>query len=325
MKILALIGAGQWGRNYVNTIKSLPGCKLKYICATSIKTLNSFDSDYIKLTNYKSLFKYSDIDGVIIATPGSTHFKISSELLKNGFNLLVEKPLTVNYQEALKLKDIYDNLKKKPAVLVGYIDLYNPPFIKLQEYTNSIGEIRYISFEGLNNGVFRSDMSVIWEWGPHGVSMILKILKLKPEEVTAWAVSSLYPNSKLYDMAFIRLVFPNGTVAFIKVSWLSAVKKRELVVVGTKDTIIYNNLAEKKLTYFKDMGPEFLKGEFRQKEPKISYPAYSDDLPLGAEVLNFLQVIKGEKDQTDINQALLVSKILDLAQQSIIKKTPIRF
>lgn len=325
MMTLALIGAGQWGKNYISTIKSLSGCKLKYICATSEQTLDLFSGDYIKLRNYQDLFKCTDIDGVIIATPGSTHFKIASELLRNGFNLLVEKPLTISYKEALKLKDIYDNLEKKPILLVGNIDLYNPPFIKLQECINSIGEIRYISFEGLNNGVVRNDMSVIWEWGPHGVSMVLSIMKQEPREVTGWAVSSLQPKSKLYDVASIRLVFPNRVSAFIKVSWLSPLKKRELVVVGSKDTIIYDNLAEKRITYFSDMGPEKSGDKYIKRDPRINYPVYSSRLPLELEILNFLQVIKGEKNQIDINQALLVSKILDLAEQSIIKRVPVKF
>lgn len=325
MITLALIGAGQWGKNYINTIKSLPDCKLKYICAKNSQTLNLFPDDYIKITNYQDLFKCTDIDGIIIATPGATHFKIASELLKNGYNLLVEKPLTISYVETLQLKEIYDNLEKKPVILVGHIDLYNPPFVKLQEYINNIGEIRYLTFRGLNYGTFRNDISVIWEWGPHGVSMILGIMKQEPREVTAWAVSSLQSNSKLYDLAFIRLVFPNGVTAFIEISWLFPVKKRELVVVGSKDTIIYNNLAEKKITYFEDMGPEMTGDKFIKKEPKISYPSYSNELPLKLEILNFLQTIEGKKNQTDINQALLVSKILDLAEQSISKRAPVKF
>lgn len=325
MITLALVGAGQWGKNYIHTIKSLPDCRLKYICAKSSQTLSLFNDDYIKATNYRDLFKFTDIDGVIIATPGSTHFKIASDFLKKGYNLLVEKPLTVSYKEALNLKNLYENLKKKPVVLVGYIDLYNSPFIKLQEYLNSIGEIRYISFEGLNNGVFRSDMSVIWEWGPHGVSMVLSTIKQEPKEVTAWAVSSLHPKMKLYDLAFIRLVFPNRVSAFIKVSWLSPLKKRELVVVGSKDTIIYDNLAEKRITYFSDMGPERSGDKYIKRDPRISYPAYSSRLPLELEISNFIKVIKSKKSQNDINQALLVSKILDLAEQSISKGRPVKF
>ena len=31
--ILALIGAGRWGKNYLESCKSLPGIKIGYICA----------------------------------------------------------------------------------------------------------------------------------------------------------------------------------------------------------------------------------------------------------------------------------------------------
>ena len=66
---LALIGIGAWGKNYITTCKKLPNISIKYLCATSKKNLDTYSGNYIKTTNYKDLFNYSDIDGVIVATP----------------------------------------------------------------------------------------------------------------------------------------------------------------------------------------------------------------------------------------------------------------
>ena len=69
---LALIGVGAWGKNYISTLKSFTDCRIKYLCAESTKSLNVYGDDYIKVTDYKELFSFPDIDGVIIATPNST-------------------------------------------------------------------------------------------------------------------------------------------------------------------------------------------------------------------------------------------------------------
>src|SRR5579871_4522232 len=100
MVTLALVGIGSWGKNYIATCKNLPNVHLKYLCAASEKRFTSYPGNYIKITNYKDLFAYSDIDGVIIATPNATHDEISYEFIKRGIYVLVEKPMSENYQKA---------------------------------------------------------------------------------------------------------------------------------------------------------------------------------------------------------------------------------
>ncbi len=45
----------------------------------------------------------SDVDGVIIATPVRTHYRLAKEALLHGKHVLVEKPLTANVAEAEEL------------------------------------------------------------------------------------------------------------------------------------------------------------------------------------------------------------------------------
>lgn len=314
---LALIGVGRWGKNFISTISSIPDCRLKYICAHTNENLKTFSDDYTKVRNYRDLFKYKDIDGLIVVTPGSTHFEIAYEFLKKGYNLFIEKPLTTDYKQALKLKKVYDS--KKSAVLVGHIDLYNPPFIKLKKITKDIGQIQYLTFEGLNNGPVRSDMSVLWEWGPHGIAVVLDLLKIKPEKVAAWAINSLKPKGNLNDMVLIQLRFPNKAVAIIKVGWLSPIKKRELVVVGSKSTVVYDNLADKKVAYFENISPLRIGDNFIKREPQVSHPSVSGEAPLKLEILEFIKAIKQQRRVriSDLDFGVEVIELLHLAEQSI--------
>ena len=60
----------------------------------------------------------SDYDAAVLSTPATTHFSIGSQLLK-GLNVLIEKPLATNVEEAQNLIDIAENNKLK--LMVGYI------------------------------------------------------------------------------------------------------------------------------------------------------------------------------------------------------------
>lgn len=313
---LALIGVGQWGKNIINAVSSIPQCNLKYICAQSKETLESFSDKYIKVTDFQELFKFKDIDGIIIATPGSTHFKIALDCIKRGYNIFIEKPLTTSYKDALKLKKNYDN--KKSVVFIGHIYLYNPAILKIKELFDTIGSIEYITFEGSSNGPFRSDMSALWEWAPHGISICLNLMSNKPLTVSAWGINKLRPGTKLFDMFIIHLEFPNKVSTFIKGSWLYPLKKRELVVIGSKSTIVFDDLAAQKLTLYQDIGPSVQKNKVVKNLAKISYPEYDKELSLNKELLEFIECIKGKVvSKTNFNHAIEVIKIIDLAEQSI--------
>jgi len=77
--VLALIGKGKWGQNYINTISGMSECILP---PENIKTLN-----------YPELFSYKGVDGVIIASPTVTHYPIAKACIEHGLNILIENRL----------------------------------------------------------------------------------------------------------------------------------------------------------------------------------------------------------------------------------------
>ncbi len=309
---LALIGIGAWGRNYVSTLKYFKGVRIKYLCSKTIKTLHSFQGDYIKTTNYKDLLIYKDIDGVIVATPNATHYEISQEFIKRGFNLLIEKPFVNNYDQALKLKSLQQ--KNGSRILVGHNYLFDPPYLKTKELVKALGKIRYIYYDGSNNGPYRNGTSALWDIGPHAISLCLDIYQKDPAQISAWALDTLKPEKGFYDVSFIKLKFIDDTQAFIKISWLFPLKKRELVIVGRKDAIIYDAVADKRIVYYKDMI-----ALQKQGKTKIVYPSYDSTKSLEMEIKEFVKIIKNKKYKTssEMELGVKVTRILQLAEHSI--------
>ena len=119
---IGLIGIGDWGKNYINTLKNKKEASLKKIACRNLKDKQKLIKDYEVTDNWHDLSLSSEIDGIIIATPPNTHFEIASEAIKNGKPVIIEKPLTLNLKDAVSLFD----LSKKNKVLVNCL-LYTSP------------------------------------------------------------------------------------------------------------------------------------------------------------------------------------------------------
>lgn len=130
--------------------------------------------------------------------------------------------------------------------MVEHIYLYNPAYFKTKELVQEIGPIRYITFERCNNKPLREDISVLWDWGDHGISLCLDIMQEEPREVVVWAVNKLRPKTHLFDMVWLNLRFNNETSVFIKLGWLAAVRRVNLTIVVSESTVVLRRRPKKR-------------------------------------------------------------------------------
>ncbi len=325
-KTLALIGAGRWGKNIITTLKQIEGvggARLKYIVARNSESLEQYKNDYEVETDYKKLLEKKDIDVVIIATPPSTHKDISLPFIRAKIPVFIEKPLTANLEEAEAI--LKESKEQGGLVFVGHIHLYNPAYQKAKEFFLKAGKPRVIYGECGGNGPYRNDFSALWDWAPHDLSVMLDILGALPISVSASAFSVLRPSTKLYDVATLKLNFPNDVYGFIRVSWLLPIKQKRIMFVGENDSVVFDDvLSEKKVAVFKGMGPRIVEGQMGDipsvfpNTPEIEYPEYSLTKPLEEELKAFLKAIdSGMRPPSDIAQGVAVVRILNAAERSI--------
>ena len=301
----AVIGAGRWGQTIIRIIEKMPEA----------------DVVYIETHNYKKLLT-KNIDAVIIATPGATHAQIALPFIAQGLPVFIEKPLTTSLADAKRLERAAK--KSGSLVFVGHIHLYNPAYKKVKELTKKIGRLRFIYGEGTNNGPYRNDLSAMWDWAPHDIATMIDIVGTKPISVQAWGVSLLRPKTKLHDTAYMKLIFPGEVTGFIFSSWLFPEKRKRITIIGKKSSIVFDDTAEQKIIFYKNMDPVFKKNkdtpEVLRKEPKVIYPAYTKERPLTLELKAFFQSISGkEKPKTDISQGIAVVEVLEAAEKSMAR------
>ncbi len=280
MMRLALIGLGRWGTNIKRTLEGITGIE--------VTVLKRDDTIAVTSSHIRAA------DGVLIATPGSTHAEIALPFIKMGLPVFVEKPMTTSLKDAHALQKAA--AKSGSQVFVGHVHLYNPAFLKAKTLIQKAGRIRYMSFEGMNWGPFREDMSAWWDWAPHDISMALDVLGQPPKSVQAWGT---------FDWAQAQLTFPKDISVLIRVTWLSPQKRKSLTVVGKNYTVVLDDTKpSRKVAIFRD--------------GKVSHPAYGATMPLTAELKAFITIIKtGKAPKTNIQNGVDVVRVLDAAERSI--------
>src|SRR3989339_427050 len=294
---IGIIGYGYWGPNLVRNFHELNDSQVAYISDLNEKNLASAKQKYkdaILTKNYLDLLNDKSVDGVVIATPVSTHFKLIKEALEHDKDVLVEKPLCTSVEEAEKL--IALSQKKKKIVLVSHTFLYSPPVIEMKKLIGqkTLGDIYYIDSSRVNLGLFQPDVSVIWDLAPHDVSIISYWLDSTPEAVSCQAQSFI--RKSIHEVAYTSIFFKNKTLAHLHTSWLAPCKLRRTVLIGSEKMAIYDDIepVEKIKLYNKgvEKNPETF-GEFQlsYRSGDILSPHIQAAEPLKIECMDFLNSI----------------------------------
>ena len=315
---VAVVGSGYWGKNLVRNYAELGA--LYGVCDSNEQSLNGFKQKYPQMkytTNYLDLLNDDALRGIVIATPAETHFTLAREALLSGKDVFVEKPLSLNVDEAEELKKIAE--KKSLILMVGHLLQYHSAFIKLKELIRDgqLGRIYYIYSNRLSFGKIRREEDILWSFAPHDISMILTLAQEEPESVMA--TGGNYLHKKIADVTTTHLEFPSGLKAHVFVSWLHPFKEQMLVVVGEKNMAVFRDTvpwSEKLLLYPHNIQwHDGIPVPDKKDEIKI---AVEESEPLKAECLHFIECIKDRKTPvTDAREGIEVLKILKAGQDSL--------
>jgi predicted dehydrogenase len=240
---IAIIGYGYWGKNLVRNFSENINCEIKYVIDLDVQKLKYILINYPKintLIDYKIALSDNDIDAVVIATPSTTHYEIAKNALHANKHILIEKPMTTAYAEAIELTDLAH--QKNKIILIDHTFLYTPAVKKIKEiiYSEEIGKIKFFDSTRINLGIFQSDVNVLWDLAAHDISILNYLIKEKPISVQAIGISHTLNN--IENIAYLTIRFESDIIAHFNCSWSSPVKIRMLLIGGDKKMIVYNDL-----------------------------------------------------------------------------------
>ncbi|MGH2353223.1 MAG: Gfo/Idh/MocA family protein, partial [Chloroflexota bacterium] len=340
-----VVGAGYWGPNLIRNLAELPGAPLVAVCDTQPERLAYVRARYPGVRLFDSLDQMlaePDLNAVVIATPAETHARLAEQALEAGKHVFVEKPLATSSAAGGELAALAE--ARDLVLMVGHTFLHNDAvrWVKAKIDAGDLGDVLYLYSRRLNLGQVRQDINVVWNLAPHDVSIMLYLLAERPVRVACAGHCFLQPGVE--DVAFLTLEFgssPNGgharRAAHIHVSWLDPNKVREVVVVGTRKMVVYDDVDADHMIQVYDKGIDRIVAEAEEADDPFrrqveSYGEFklllrTGDLtvpkirftePLRNELAHFVECVEtGRQPLTDAVNGLEVVRVLEAADESL--------
>jgi predicted dehydrogenase len=324
---IGIIGCGYWGINYVRVFDELPGCRVLGVCDLNEERLSRVRQRFSHVATHTDLSALLDeqTEAIVVATPSSTHYTLARQCLLSSKHVLVEKPfVTEGIAEGERLIALAKDRQR--TLMVGHTFLYNPSVRVMKEYVDAgdCGEIYYLHATRTNLGPIRKDANALWDLIPHDLSIFGYLLGSQPLWVSAVA-TRLLRNSR-EDVGFVTLAYPNGVLGHIHASWADPDKVREVVLVGSKRRVVFNDLntRESIRIFEKGISPSETDvdsfGEFRLliRDGDIISPKVEAGEPLKNQCAHFLECIaNGSRPLSDGANGLEVVRTLLAIDESV--------
>ncbi len=278
---VGVVGIGSMGRNHARVCAELPQIELVGLVdldeARVAPLAEQYGTKYYQ--DYKSL--YGKIDGVVIVSPTPLHYQIAQDFLNHGVHVLVEKPITVEVEQAKKLVAL---AKEKNLILqVGHLERFNPAIVKLRQMVSTpvLVECHRLSGPTTRN----LDVGIIWDLMIHDFDILLSLYKSPAVEIHAMG-TSIY--SSFEDVAHVQIRFACGAIASLVASRNSGERKRCLKITENSGRVFSLDFINQTLSVSRP-GPDG-----RPLDPE--FIDIEKEEPLRLELSNFADCVANRKE-----------------------------
>lgn len=333
---VGMIGCGYWGPKLVRNFSQYKETNMVICSDLRGDRLEAIAESYpgIKTTkDHREILMDSSIDGVIIATPVETHYRLAKEAFEAGKHVLLEKPLTATFEEGEELVNIAK--EKNKILMVDHTFLYMAETERMKELIQSgeLGEVYTLDMQRVSLGLFQKKINVIQDLAPHDISILNYILNSKPSAVhTTVAYACAGRGRGVEDTAHLIFDYPNANIVTLHVSWIHPERKRLLTITGSKKMAICDfikgehpiEIYNKGVANYQPQSPDTVV-DIQYKDHEILRPAIVGKEALMEVVKEFATSIKeSRKPKTSGEDGLEVVRVLDAALQSLKKDKKIK-
>jgi scyllo-inositol 2-dehydrogenase (NADP+) len=244
---VGLVGFGLAGRAFHSQVISrVPGMRLAAILQRTGDEAAKAYPDAKIVRSLDELLVLPDVRLIVIASPNDTHAPFARAAIASGHDVVVDKPFTTSYAEAV---DLVDFAEKSGRFLTVYQNRrYDGDFQAIHELVAAGRLGRIVRFQ-TNYDRFRPyfkpnawrekpvlGAGILFDIGPHLIDHAM-VLFGKPEAVTADV--RIERHGGLADDAFdIMFHYPDNLRAILSSSILAAAQRPRFVLFGTKGAFV---------------------------------------------------------------------------------------
>ena len=305
MKI-GLIGCGYLGKIHAKCIKEIKNVDLVGVYDISLEAAEE-TAEQFSTTAYfdlQSLIDHCDIVDIVTAT--TTHFELAEKAIRSGKHCFIEKPLTATVDEAEKLIELAQ--KQNVIVQIGHVERYNPAFLAALPHLSQpflIEAHRHCKYNARG-----ADVSVVHDLMIHDIDLILSIIQSEIIDIQASGYKYI---TETLDIANVRLLFANGTVAHITASRINVEPVRKMCIFQEENYISVNF-----------QGKKVEKIEFENEATVITEIPVIEHNAIVEELSDFVQTIQLNKaPKVTMNDGLNALRVVDKVVAKILHQKTI--
>jgi predicted dehydrogenase len=350
---VAMIGSGFMGRAHSNAFRQA-ACffdipyelKLKVVCARNREAVEEFAAKWgweEAQTDWQSVVGRKDVDVVDICTPNHTHAPIAIAAAQAGKMVLCEKPLAMNFAEALRMAEavrkvqngVWFNYRRVPAIAFAkqLVDQgkVGQPYHYRATYLQSWGADPAVA----NAWRFRQEEAGSGAMGDLlSHSLDLALLLNGPITELSSLLQTFVPKREVDDAVLLLARFANGSVGTFEATRfaIGCLNRNYFEIHGSKGAIRFDLEDMNRLQVFDCDDAAEIQGSHDVLVTGADHPYASHFWPPGhiigyehtfiMTVVDFLESLaKGDAFHPNFADAAEVQKLLDAVESSARSKS----
>ena len=261
---VAVVGCGRWGRLIAADLEALGA------------DVVAIDPDPSTGACVASLDQAGSVDGIVVATPASSHADVLRAVAPLGVPVFCEKPLTDRVADAEEVVALLGD-----RLHVMHVWRYHPGVEMLGELARggALGEVRGLRTARTGWTSPRTDVDAIWTLVPHDITLAIEILGHIPT-----------PRAALVEVLdgravgiWAQLGGDDGPFVAVEASTRFGDKRREVRVHGSEAVAVLRHPDDSEIVIERG----------RDAEPRIETVSFTPDPPLRRELAAFLGHLDG--------------------------------
>ncbi|MBS7623594.1 Gfo/Idh/MocA family oxidoreductase [Candidatus Bathyarchaeota archaeon] len=278
---VGLVGFGSWGRRHYENWNRIPEADLVGVYDPACKGSIFKDS-------LDSLLGM--VDAVDIVVPASRLTETAISALEHSRHVLIEKPMSTDLAEARRLENVA-NSRKDLVAMVGFIERFNPVFIKLRSIIRSLeGPAKIFCQRSGSPTLVAKQTGVLKDLAIHDLDLLRWYLG-EPDTIAVRSREGFY---------FSQVEARFGRTEAIVISDCLGPKIRRWVLTYPHDSVFAFYEADKWRLYMNNV------------EVAVDW-----SMPLERELRYFLECIRrGEKPTPSIKDGL---RVLEMIEKALIQ------
>lgn len=240
---IAILGIGNMGKNHLRILSMLKGVEVSKIFDVNKDSLIKLSKEYHVPWTTDINEAIVGVDAVVIVTPTTTHYEYFKLCVGSVKNIFIEKPLAVDYAQALEMKSLADI--HGTFVQCGFIERFSPIVSELKRVINdeTVVNIDFTRTNRLSNRI--TDVDVILDLMIHDIDLALYI-NGSIDKVIAFGKKE----NELVSFASAIFYHSNRAMSRILASRMTE-KKIRSIQVTTENIFIDAELLKKDITIHK--------------------------------------------------------------------------